>query len=98
MARFSRETSPRNPPRCGRYNQPSNLTGSGWASARSLAFGTSAMSVLSDWPAGGVIGIHGTDQPELIPGYISHGCIRLRNRDVLRLGRLMQVGTPLTIL
>ena len=26
------------------------------------AFGTSAYSVLSDWPGGGVVGIHGTNQ------------------------------------
>lgn len=63
-----------------------------------LAFGTSARSaVLTDWPAGGFVGIHGTNQPGLIPGRISHGCIRLRNGDILRLARLMQPGTPLTI-
>lgn len=63
-----------------------------------LAFGTSARSgVLTDWPGGGFVGIHGTDRPELIPGRISHGCIRMRNRDIVRLGRLMPVGTPLTI-
>jgi hypothetical protein len=63
-----------------------------------LAFGTSARSaVLTDWPAGGFVGIHGTDQPELLPGRVSHGCIRMRNADILRLGRLMPVGTPLTI-
>jgi L,D-transpeptidase catalytic domain len=63
-----------------------------------LAFGTSARSaVLTDWPAGGFIGIHGTNEPELLPGRVSHGCIRMRNADILRLGRLMPVGTPLTI-
>jgi lipoprotein-anchoring transpeptidase ErfK/SrfK len=63
-----------------------------------VAFGTSARSaVLTDWPDGGVVGIHGTNQPELIPGRVSHGCIRLRNRDILRLSRLMPVGTPLTV-
>ena len=63
-----------------------------------VAFGTSARSaVLTDWPDGGFVGIHGTDAPELIPGRVSHGCIRLRNRDILRLAKLMPVGTPLTI-
>jgi hypothetical protein len=61
------------------------------------AFGTSAYSVLSDWPGGGVIGIHGTNQPQLIPGRPSHGCIRVRNGDLLRLVRLMPIGTPVTI-
>jgi hypothetical protein len=63
-----------------------------------LAFGTSAhSSVLTDWPGGGVIGIHGTNQPQLLPGRVSHGCIRLRNRDILRLGRRLKLGTPITI-
>jgi L,D-transpeptidase catalytic domain len=63
-----------------------------------VAFGTSARSsVGSDWPAGGFIGIHGTDLPQLVPGRVSHGCIRLRNEDIRALERLMPVGTPLTI-
>jgi hypothetical protein len=63
-----------------------------------VAFGTSARSaVLTDWPAGGFVGIHGTSEPQLLPGRVSHGCIRMRNADILRLARLMPVGTPLTI-
>jgi lipoprotein-anchoring transpeptidase ErfK/SrfK len=63
-----------------------------------VAFGTSARSpVLTDWPGGGFVGIHGTSEPQLIPGAVSHGCIRLRNDDVLRLDRLLEIGTPLTI-
>jgi lipoprotein-anchoring transpeptidase ErfK/SrfK len=64
-----------------------------------VAFGTSARSaVLTDWPGGGYIGIHGTNAPELLPGRVSHGCVRMRNEDIVELGRLMPVGTPLTIL
>jgi hypothetical protein len=63
-----------------------------------VAFGTSARSsVLTEWPDGGFVGIHGTDEPQLIPGDVSHGCIRMRNQDILRLAKLMPVGTPLTI-
>jgi hypothetical protein len=63
-----------------------------------LAFGTSARSpTLTDWPDGGFIGIHGTNQPELLPGRVSHGCIRMRNEDILELGRRMPIGTPVTI-
>ncbi len=63
-----------------------------------LAFGTSAKSpVLTDWPGGGVVGVHGTNEPQLIPGHPSHGCVRMRDQDILRLGRLMPVGTPVTI-
>jgi len=64
-----------------------------------VAFGTSARSAtLTDWPAGGFIGIHGTNRPDLLPGRVSHGCIRMRNADILRLAELMPLGTPLTIL
>ncbi|WCB96040.1 hypothetical protein DSM104299_04794 [Baekduia alba] len=63
-----------------------------------VAFGTSARSAtLTDWPGGGYIGIHGTDRPGLVPGRVSHGCIRMRNRDISVLARLMAPGTPLTI-
>jgi L,D-transpeptidase catalytic domain len=63
-----------------------------------VAFGTSARSaVLTDWPDGGFVGIHGTNEPDLIPGRISHGCVRMRNQDILELARLMPVGTPLSI-
>ena len=61
------------------------------------AFGTAAYSVLSDWPGGGVIGVHGTDRPDLIPGRPSHGCIRVPNAAITRLWRLMPVGTPVRI-
>jgi lipoprotein-anchoring transpeptidase ErfK/SrfK len=62
------------------------------------AFGTSAYSAgLTDWPGGGVIGIHGTNQPHLIPGRPSNGCIRVRNRKIRQLARKMPIGTPLHI-
>jgi hypothetical protein len=62
------------------------------------AFGTSAYSdTLTDWPGGGVVGIHGTNQPELIPGRPSHGCIRVPNGKISRLARIMPVGTPVLI-
>jgi lipoprotein-anchoring transpeptidase ErfK/SrfK len=62
------------------------------------AIGTSAYSnVLTDWPGGGVVGLHGTSEPRLIPGRPSHGCVRLKNPDVERLYALVPVGTPLLI-
>jgi L,D-transpeptidase catalytic domain len=63
-----------------------------------IAFGTTARSTgVSDWPAGGFVGIHGTNRPDLIPGRISHGCIRMVNADIVRLARLMPIGTPLMV-
>ena len=62
------------------------------------AFGTAAYSdELTDWPGGGVVGIHGTNQPELIPGRPSHGCIRVPNGKISRLARIMPIGTPILI-
>ena len=63
-----------------------------------IAYGTSARSpVLTDWPGGGFIGVHGTNEPGLIPGRISHGCVRMRNSAILKLARLLPLGTPMTI-
>ena len=61
------------------------------------AFGTGAYSRLSDWPGGGVIGIHGTNEPELIPGRPSHGCVRVPNPAIRRLAAVMPIGTPVRI-
>lgn len=64
-----------------------------------LALGTAAYAPrLTDWPNGGVVGFHGTDQPGLIPGNPSNGCIRLRNPDIRRFYRLVPVGTPVRII
>ena len=62
-----------------------------------FAFETSGYSKLSDWPGGGVVGVHGTNTPWLIGQAVSHGCVRLRNSDVLALRKLVQVGTPVKI-
>ncbi len=63
-----------------------------------IAFGTSARSaVLTDWPGGGFVGVHGTNEPGILPGHVSHGCIRMPNAAILKLARLMPVGTPLTV-
>jgi hypothetical protein len=63
-----------------------------------VAFGTSARSaVLTDWPGGGFVGVHGTNEPDILPGRVSHGCVRMPNASILKLAKLMPVGTPVTI-
>ena len=42
-------------------------------------------------------GIHGTNEPRSIGHAASHGCIRLRNRDVEQLYRLVRVGDVVEI-
>jgi hypothetical protein len=62
------------------------------------AFGTADYSTLTDWPGGGVVGIHGPfGASAFIPGHISHGCIRLKVPDDFWLGRHLQLGTPLRV-
>lgn len=62
------------------------------------AFGLSAYSdKLTDWPGGGMVGVHGTNQPGLIPGRISHGCIRVKNGSIRKLNRRITLGTPVLI-
>jgi L,D-transpeptidase catalytic domain len=63
------------------------------------AIGTSAYSPkLTDWPGGGVVGIHGTNEPSLIPGRPSHGCVRMKNKSISRLVRKMPLGTPIKVI
>ncbi len=62
------------------------------------AFGTTDYSTLSDWPGGGVVGIHGPYyDPQGIPGHISHGCIRLGVSDDAWLARHVGLGTPVHV-
>ena len=60
-------------------------------------FETSAYSKLSDWPGGGVVGVHGTPGPWLLGKNVSHGCMRLHKDDVRWLRARMPVGTPIKI-
>lgn len=43
------------------------------------------------------IGFHGTNQPELIGKAVSHGCIRMHNKDVVALYQYVTLGTPVTV-
>ena len=43
------------------------------------------------------VGIHGTIHPELIGKSVSHGCVRMRNKDVEELYLVIPIGTKVTI-
>jgi hypothetical protein len=86
------------PTPAGHFYVTEKLTAIGSPVYGPYALGTSAYAPkLSEWPGGGVVGIHGTDEPQLIPGRPSHGCIRLRDADITRLWQIIQVGTPIEI-
>ena len=59
---------------------------------------TSAYSKLSEWPGGGLAGIHGTDEPNLLGQAVSHGCVRVSNSVAVALERLAPLGTPVDFL
>jgi hypothetical protein len=58
-------------------------------------FGTRWIGLSVPW---GTYGIHGTNRPHSIGRNVSHGCIRMLNRDVEELYELVEVGSPVTIL
>jgi lipoprotein-anchoring transpeptidase ErfK/SrfK len=62
-----------------------------------FAVETSAYSKLSEWPGGGVVGIHGTSMPQLLGQAVSHGCVRVSNETAAALRRLAPLGTPIWI-
>jgi lipoprotein-anchoring transpeptidase ErfK/SrfK len=62
-----------------------------------FALETTAFARVTDWPTN-VVGIHGTNQPELLGKAVSHGCIRVANDVAARLRRLAPLGTPIDIL
>ena len=63
-----------------------------------FALETSAYSHVTDWPGDGVVGIHGTNLPELLGQAVSHGCVRVPNGIAERLRRLAPPGTPIDVL
>ncbi len=63
-----------------------------------IAMGISAFSdVLTDWPEGGQVGIHGTNSRSSIGNSVSHGCIRLYNESIVELAATIDPGTPVFI-
>lgn len=62
-----------------------------------FALGLSAFSpVLTDWPGGGRVAIHGTTDASDRGVAVSHGCVRVFNPEMEKL-RIVPLGTPVTI-
>lgn len=63
------------------------------------ALGLSAHSPVYTSFAGGdgQVGLHGTNQPSALGTDVSHGCIRVANRVILKLARQVPLGTPVDI-
>ncbi len=62
-----------------------------------FALGLSGFSeVITEWPGGGRMAIHGTIDPSHLGRDISHGCVRVLNSQMLEL-RDVPLGTPVLI-
>ena len=46
---------------------------------------------------GGQYAIHGTNRPDSIGGFVSYGCIRMHNNDILKLYDRVRVGTTVIV-
>lgn len=57
-------------------------------------FGARWMRLSVPW---GGYGIHGTNNPKSIGKAVSHGCIRMYNKDVIEIYPLTPIGTPVNI-
>ena len=47
---------------------------------------------------GGEYAIHGTNNPGSVGGFVSHGCIRMYNADIMDLYNRASYGTPVVVL
>jgi lipoprotein-anchoring transpeptidase ErfK/SrfK len=47
--------------------------------------------------SGGEYAIHGTNRPSTIGGFVSYGCIRMYNQDIVDLYQRVSVGTPVVV-
>jgi hypothetical protein len=64
----------------------------------SYAYGLSGYSsVIRDWTWGGLVGLHGTNDPSSVGELSSNGCIRLRNKHIEELVQILPLGTPIVI-
>ena len=55
--------------------------------------GVAAMTI-----AGSEYAIHGTNSPKSIGRYVSYGCIRMFNKDIMDLYGRVRVGTPVVVM
>ena len=47
---------------------------------------------------GPALGIHGTSNPRSVPGWPSHGCVRLHNQNALNFAGRVSIGTPVAVI
>jgi len=74
------------------WASPSNVTRVIPGGSPSNPMGIAALTL-----SGGEYAIHGTNRPDSIGGFVSSGCIRMYNQDVMDLFQRVSVGTPVVV-
>ena len=74
------------------WASPSNITRVIPGGSPSNPMGVAALTL-----SGGEYAIHGTNRPDSIGGFVSSGCIRMYNQDVMDLFQRVSVGTPVVV-
>ena len=52
---------------------------------------------LTNWPYGGIVGVHGWQDPSVEGKQVSNGCLRMHPADVAKLEQNLPLGTPIQI-
>lgn len=80
------------------WRAPPSITKSGdWGPVIPGGSPRNPMGVAALTMRGGEYAIHGTNNPKSIGGFVSHGCIRMHNRDIRKLYSMVSVGTPVIV-
>lgn len=77
--------------------QPPDPNGTYGPFAYGISGSTNNPEVASEFEGGGVIGIHGTNQPEALGTDVSSGCIRVNNSVITDMVDFIPLGTPVEI-
>jgi lipoprotein-anchoring transpeptidase ErfK/SrfK len=76
--------------------RPTDTTTAFGVFALALSAYSPTLAGTAEW-GDGQVAIHGTNQPEFIGQAISHGCIRMKNDDILAVNQQVATGSPVVI-
>lgn len=64
-----------------------------------FAYGLSAHSdVLTEFNGGDAeVGVHGNNDPSVLGKSVTHGCVRMANDEIVKLSKVLPLGTPVEI-
>jgi lipoprotein-anchoring transpeptidase ErfK/SrfK len=100
IMRFRAATgAPNSPTPTGRFFVTDLVPIAPGSSFGSYAFGLSGIQthLPNGWTGGDQLAIHGTSNPSSIGTSASAGCLRVSERSLQKLKRVIQLGTPVTI-